>query len=128
MRVSELEGAELDLWVARAMGKEVTFGKWGTYHYGAIIKQPVDIRPNQTVPYSPSTDWSQGGPLLDEFRVDLSPLFGGGVRARSMKSMGGPGFDDEKALPAAMRAVVASVYGEEVPSIETEEGSGYASE
>lgn len=55
---SEVSGAELDYWTGRAVdnGVEKTTG-WGVVANGE--------------PWSPTSDWSDCGPLLDKFGLDL---------------------------------------------------------
>lgn len=90
MKVAELEGALLDHWVARAQG----------------IQGIVDMM------FMPSTDWATGGPIIERERISIKQGPDRGCYAY---------FDhrDETAagntpLVAAMRAYVASKFGEEV--------------
>lgn len=65
MNTSELEGIELDLWVARARELEFFVDENGTPHY----------HPGHNLPprkWNPSRYWSQGGPLIEEYRIDLN--------------------------------------------------------
>lgn len=87
VNVSELTGAALDWAVAKASGMPFyTQGEdWpGNYRVTQQAgEEPVIIRAligtlwlefqGKTTPWSPSTDWSQGGPLIDKYGVLLSP-------------------------------------------------------
>lgn len=127
MKVSELSGALLDLWVAKAESVD------------AILSDP---RPNGTVgcityysrddngrmdgrSYSPSQHWSDGGPIIE--RNHITTVYYGTdgmtgapweahvgsdihyIDQRPGDEIGGP-----TALVAAMRAYVARKYGSEV--------------
>ena len=110
MKVSELAGAKLDYWVARAEGANDTF-KMFKRHY-----DDPDF-----VNYKPSSDWSQGGPIIEREQLWLT----GPYRSRKEWKCG----DGKKAdwdyaqseyhgatpLEAAMRCLVASKFGNEVP-------------
>lgn len=125
-RVADLAGAELALWVARAIGmKFVMRGEWpaeefdfdperhATEHLlGSVMKQYVYFRPHE--------DWSQGGPIIEReggslFRCNeeapfwiASWWFEEDGRGRPLQYKG------PTALIAAMRAFVASKFGENV--------------
>ncbi|WP_454751627.1 DUF2591 domain-containing protein [Cupriavidus necator] len=108
MKVSELEGALLDYWVARADGLEAEIidglretkhcfvGSWneGGYYF------------------KPSTDWAHGGPIIERERIGVLPR-GGEWAAWAIEDMD-PSGTGESALVAAMRAYVASKFGNEV--------------
>jgi len=130
MRTAELAGALLDYWVARAEG------------YG----WSPDIQPQSArgVP-AYSTDWAQGGPIIERDQIFLDPPqdvhYNGGLnhgwkrydhwratvsaRTRTLppknevqESLSARGVGrgaGETPLIAAMRAKVASHYGDEVP-------------
>ena len=94
IKTSELEGAALDYAVAVATGEVA--GGW----------------------YSPSTNWSQGGPLVSRRISILVDVFGDwyaeaseGMYGRPLEEFDGQG---PTALIAAMRAIVASEIGDTV--------------
>lgn len=96
MKTAELTGEALDRAVAQAMGrKDTDFGWWWDN-------------------FKPSTDWAQGGPIIERKKIELVPSVDGKVwYAESL---------DRKArvercptpLIAAMRCYVASKLGDEV--------------
>lgn len=111
-RVSDLAGAELALWVARANKNYVDAGEGvfdaenETYvgHIGGSIQA-----------FAPHEDWSQGGPLIEKHGIALGKI---GPIGTPMAYEAG----EDTALQfgptpliAAMRALVASVYGDSVP-------------
>lgn len=100
VRTSELIGAALDWAVAKAQGVEIDLPGsdvvWAKYA-GA---------------YSPSTDWSQGGPLLTKWAVEFEWVTDATIRAFTMIDSG-LGFGPDH-LAAACRAIVAANLGDEV--------------
>lgn len=120
MKVSELAGAQLDYWVARAEGW--TFGPPHKVHGWDVWRDSSgDI--TGTIPaqaFTPSTDWSQGGPIIERERMTFATT-GTGPRGENgfepvvaitytgLRAMEGPTH-----LVAAMRAYVARKFGDEV--------------
>ncbi len=108
MKTSQLTGADLDYWVARAGGLPL----------GAKIRG----RPK---PYS--TDWSIGGPIIEREKICLEPSAGLWNAACNAHYGYGCGMEatpsyacaDDAPTPliAAMRAYVAGKFGEELPEI-----------
>lgn len=110
MKVSELTGALLDYWVARAEGIKNTdifwreggdFWTWG-HDYG----------------YHPSTDWAQGGPLIEKHKMLCAPRHAGGWSAWASAGLVHKATneaDGETPLQAICRAVVRAKFGDEVP-------------
>lgn len=105
MKVAELTGAELDYWVAKAEGKDV----WISPYRGNCYTDQDSGK------YSPSTDWSQGGPIIQREGIELRK----DLRHINIARIGG--FEPDLNMPgdtpliAAMRCFVASKFGEEVP-------------
>lgn len=115
MKVAELEGALLDYWVARAEGANQP----RIEPHGACTYVDSAFGINMRAKYSPSTDWSIGGPILE--RALISVLYGpvdapgaagywsAFIRPSDEDSIDGPTY-----LVAGMRAYVASMFGEVV--------------
>lgn len=124
IKTSKLEGKTLDWAVAlaafprshqsgdRLRVRDVIDGEEETIGSVPIGKGSVFTRP-----FSPSSDWSQGGPLIESRRVMIEPL------TRLDHPEGGwcAGFKDRmgvmhgsSALIAAMRAIVAYELGNAV--------------
>ncbi|MDN7494856.1 DUF2591 domain-containing protein [Burkholderia gladioli] len=113
MKVSELSGALLDLWVARTEGdvlatKDPAFGRYWLKQgrYGSVKECPRY-----------STDWAHGGPIVERERIvllsaagDAESWFGQTFCHGAVISHYGP-----TALVAAMRAFVGSRFGPDVP-------------
>lgn len=109
-QVEKLEGAELDYWVAKASGFLPE-----PLPNGMIV---VEIEGNKTF-FMPSTEWNQGGPIIEKERIELVPSFDGAGKFTDWFAC----ITDEHCgrgptlLIAAMRAYVSSVYGEAVEEI-----------
>lgn len=121
MRVSELTGALLDYWVARAEGERLApshrspnpdTGRYWLQQgaFGSVKECPR------------YTDWAYGGPIIEREFIELTHdrghredgTFG---RVWQANCVGG-WWDGDTPLIAAMRAYVASKFGDEVPGIE----------
>jgi len=121
MKTSELTGATLDWAVGKIDQQQWTDEdlRWNTLDY-------CDTGDPDDAPYSPSTDWAQGGPLIEREELTITPLFfmEGGWRANHHNLRydeageyiyGSDGImDGPTPLIAAMRCFVASKLGDEV--------------
>lgn len=113
IKTSELIGAQLDWAVAKAAGIEVWFAdKW--------LVNDVQVQKLKVCDFeywAPSTQWSQGGPLIERFKVHIAHDLGmvkAAVRVptdRGMRQGGGSGATH---LIAAMRAIVSAKLGDEI--------------
>ena len=101
MKVSELRKAELNFWVAKAEGYEVE-GWWNEIY----IREKFSV---STEVYSPSTNWSQGGPIIEREKISVE------YTDEGWESYD-PVMRGRTALEAAMRCYVASKFGEDVPN------------
>jgi hypothetical protein len=133
-RVADLEGANLALWVARAIG-------WRIEYEGA---KPICYDDQGSVysfgkcGFRPDLNWSQGGPIIERERINIvdhaehqRPFSGARDNDRpdqfaafigdpfQLHDLGSFSFFDTQMgrtpLVAAMRAFVASKFGDEVP-------------
>lgn len=124
MRVADLEGDALDLWVAKAwMGR----GAYAT----------VDASYIRDYEFHPSTNWEQAGPIIEGARIafaQLVPHFHqtlgiweaqvDGVSTEQPGLDGTAGAYGPTQLVAAMRALVKSKFGEEVKDIDAPQSAG----
>jgi hypothetical protein len=131
-KVAELKGAELDYWVARASEAWKWAHKWfptmtldptfKSFEIRGEAEQFCYLVPNNPMRqdpqvFRPSTDWEQGGPLIEQFMISISwhgpcvPRSWGARTANTGRTeivhAEGP-----TALIAAMRALVVSKLGE----------------
>ncbi len=115
IKVSEATPLQLDWMVAKAEGK-VEQGVYGTpqlwntglhLHYcGAFLGSS----------YDPSTDWSQGGPIIEREKIGTQPIYQGYVVSHwsAVQELGEGRHNGPTPLIAAMRCYVASKMGDEV--------------
>ena len=99
MRTSELTGAELDWAVAKCDGIALNEGN--------TLRNECDI-------YSPSTDWSQGGPIIEREWIDLHCVNDSLWEAECPAPGGLAMQNGPTPLIAAMRCYVASKLGDTV--------------
>lgn len=117
MKVSELSGAQLDYWVAKALGLKPIADD--DPEYGVRIDPYVPEGMEMEGPwydrFAPSKFWQQGGPIIDRDDIQLGGY--GTNRQAEIRDDSKPWVLQwgETTLIAAMRAKVAHVYGEEVP-------------
>ena len=111
IKTSELQGAALDWAVAEAIGRTVhaTVHYSGVNEYGRVASSSaIDLSE-----FSPSTNWSQCGPLIESAGVLIGHYLDiGGWYA----DLEGPAVyrDGPTPLIAACRAIVAAKLGDEV--------------
>lgn len=118
-KVAELEGVNLDLAVAIAEGWKRN-GDWWSHVNKEEPMTGMVVRGGELFPAPWSSSWMWGGPIIERERIALSPP--------SLASPDGDWFAETPsqeadldggalgptALIAAMRAYVASKFGEEV--------------
>jgi len=104
MKVSELQGAALDWAVAKCEGVAVEYINDGI---NRCLLMPMGGR------FNPSTEWAQGGPIIERERIGLGHEICEGrpywVATGYLVEECGP-----TPLIAAMRCYVASKLGEEI--------------
>lgn len=115
MKTSELSGAALDWAVAR-----ITNPEW--WDDGYMAGDPIAaLEMDDGSAYSPSTDWSQGGPIIEREKIEWQWLPSSekshqyGARKPSLGGLNRTFcMDGPTVLVAAMRCFVASRLGDEV--------------
>jgi hypothetical protein len=112
MKTSELTGVALDWAVAKCEG-EVTDLIFDGITWGFKLDGELKVLSKgwaQSMIYLPSTNWSQGGPIIEREQIDIQcfPRKSGGVVWRTFHT------DGPTPLIAAMRCYVASKLGAEV--------------
>ena len=106
MKTSELTGAALDWAVAKCEGYEIN--KMHAFDGERACMGVIGHG------YSPSTDWAQGGPIIEREKITWA-----GQSARICKYFGGHTWQNleefgPSPLIAAMRCYVASKLGDEI--------------
>jgi hypothetical protein len=124
MNVSELTGPLLDYWVAKAEGLMPYREDSGHKRYWLVDTPEMSImiigqKPKTDRPewrYSPSVNWSQGGPIIQRENIPITWSMTLDENHRSAKHAVCGRWDnhDASALVAAMRAYVASKFGDVV--------------
>ena len=107
IKTSELTGAALDWAVAYIMGHRVA------ENYGSYIRiyLPDPKQSGYTLAFCPSTDWAQGGPIIERENICL---WSEGYDWEAKIHIGSLAEWDKYPLIAAMRCYVASKMGDEV--------------
>ena len=83
IKTSELSDAALDWAVAKCEGRvpkiEATVSYPNNRHYKVYVDVRYDSNGNECpVPYSPSTNWAQGGPIIERELIDIQAKFNSG--------------------------------------------------
>ena len=108
MKTNELTGAALDWAVAKCegIGEVDKFG-------GVWVLRPNEPHFNEA--YTPSTNWAQGGPIIEreKIRLDTTWNYEDGQWSARMDSVGG-WWQGDTPLIAAMRCYVASKLGDNI--------------
>lgn len=128
VRVSNLAGAALDWAVSKAADVRMfEMGPDGNWPGNFAVTQATQVEPAvirdlmgrlwfeaslRSVPWSPSTDWSQGGPLIDKYEVSIISQEPG-AQPCAWTDRTAPWHGDTN-LIAACRAIVAAKAGETV--------------
>ena len=122
MKISELEGSELDYWVAKAEGLEPKILLHGDLKVCHIVGEQ-DEEVTRWDWYCPSSHWNKGGPIMDKEKigtehcpqVDPDHPWIGWIGSSDDFPADQKFYPSDTSLIAAMRARVASKYGETVP-------------
>lgn len=113
IKTSELSGAALDWAVAKCEGVHVSMarGGWFVFDSDAWAEFRNDYNDDKLQSFRPSTNWSQGGPIIE--REELSGLKCYGTNDWGCNN-GDIFCDGPTPLIAAMRCYVTSKLGDEI--------------
>jgi hypothetical protein len=111
VKVSELSGYALDWCVGKLIwGKKIT--TLGSGHKRGVWLISGDNWYTNYKPYHPSTEWEQGGPIIEREKITLQPVVNPiGWIALPVQGLA---IEASTALIAAMRCFVASKMGDTV--------------
>jgi hypothetical protein len=115
VKTAELEGAALDSAVARAIGAyrgNYQFSESGPMDKAWIFPGEIPCKAT-TGKFSPSTDWSQGGPLIEKYMIGFGVYSDAYFAVIGLNDRSGAE-NGPTHLIAACRAIVAAVLGETV--------------
>ena len=108
VKTSEAKDQVLSYLVAKCEGLEVYFEDGLV----CLVGQPFDTYWKY---WNPTTDWAQGGPIIEREGINLRALSGALWEAETWSAEGGQYLlDGSTPLIAAMRCYVASKLGDEV--------------
>jgi hypothetical protein len=105
IKVSELTGAALDWAVAKCEGHDA-------HIYGGVVRTTMRSVFGPECHYS--TDWAQGGPIIEREHISAFYVYWGEWEAFDDKTMPPSKHRGPTPLIAAMRCYVASKLGDEV--------------
>ncbi|KVF19653.1 hypothetical protein WJ07_22930 [Burkholderia vietnamiensis] len=119
MQVRELSGAALDFWVAMAQALDAPRVDAAGC---TVIREPGGA----PAPYAPSSAWADGGPLVERLPFGAFERDGGRGAWRAVLHRAVPAAGERctfnqsgpTLLVAAMRTLVASTFGDDVPDLD----------
>ena len=121
IKVSDAKGAALDWLVAKCDGRRMGFTPGGGLEVRGRTESGEEL-PEQWdmwMPWHPSTDWSQGGPIIEREQINVGLAANNTAWIASMAHLPTSRQDKTRGygptpLIAAMRCYVFSKLGEEV--------------
>lgn len=117
MKTSELTGPALDWAVAKCVGMHVLMarGGWFVFDSDAFPEYRNDYNDDKMQAFKPSTNWAQGGPIIEREGITVSKTAHGFWEAYKRPASLQECYQvDGTPLIAAMRCYVASRLGDEV--------------
>ncbi|PCE33487.1 phage protein NinX family protein [Burkholderia ubonensis] len=119
MQVQELAGAPLDYWVAVAEGL-------GAPHVADGVCRVSREDGGAPAPFAPSSSWADGGPIVERLPFAAFERDGGHGAWRAALHRAVPSAGERctfnqsgpTLLVAAMRTLVASTFGDDVPDLD----------
>lgn len=122
LKTSELTGAQLDYYVARAEGipaeqlaiRRVPRTDW--VHVVLEERDKIGATTGARV-LNYSTDWAQGGPLIQKHSLDLINAFDGSWFVTSLRHKVEDAQHGDTPLQAICRAVVRAAFGDDVEEV-----------
>lgn len=115
VKTAELIGSALDWAVAKADGFRVQYSRRMGLHCAEIMRvSAAETFIRMGCSYCPSTDWSQGGPLIEKYRVGIYCDYTPSEAITANVTGSGAVATGETFLIAACRAIVAANLGDVV--------------
>lgn len=115
MKVSELTGTALDYWTAKSI--DAIPGHEFRLHFEEPFITLRSLETREDVVWAPSTNWAHGGPIIERKKIMVSWNVDHWISGAN-DATDNPNnriWSGRTALIAAMRAQVASKFGDEVP-------------
>jgi hypothetical protein len=113
LKTAELQGETLDWAVAKAEGIELSNGCYNRL----LVDGRMSAGQKMLTPYNPSSNWAQGGPIIERERISIEDCQDGAGLYWEATRIEPPAVSEARGptpLVAAMRAYVASKLGDEV--------------
>ena len=117
MRTSELQGAALNWAVAKCEGVfvQISNGGWWVFDSDAFSEFRNDYNDSKLQAFQPSTDWSQGGPIIEREGIHIKKHPSDWIALPYDSVFSEVAYQQGPTpLIAAMRCHVASKLGDEV--------------
>ena len=117
MKTSDLIGVSLDWAVAKCEGATNLWYDTVATHWITLDGKDRALSKGWAQSYLPSTDWAQGGPIIERARIGVEPWGGDAFWVAMTYSETGMTLQKKfgsKPLIAAMRCYVASRLGDDV--------------
>ena len=117
MRTSELQGAALNWAVAKCEGVfvQISNGGWWVFDSDAFSEFRNDYNDSKLQAFQPSTDWSQGGPIIEREGIHIKKHPSDWIALPYDSVFSEEAYQQGPTpLIAAMRCYVASKMGDEV--------------
>lgn len=121
MKTADLIGPALDWAVAKCEDAAIEIGKRGDVIFDTYQDDPPagvnEYNDSRWQMYHPSSDWSQGGPIIEREKIVLNPQYPAWcstIRHTAETNRVSLIYFGETPLIAAMRAYVASKLGDDV--------------
>lgn len=117
MKTNELIGTALDWAVAKCEGGEGLWYDTVSTYWVKIKGYDLALKPGWAQSFTPSTDWAQGGPIIEREGINLFQRKGAVAKAgKSWLAYGDKHVEVAGSTPliAAMRCYVASKLGDEI--------------
>lgn len=118
MKTAELQGAALDWAVAKCEGATNLWYDTVATHWITLDGKDRALRSGWAQSYLPSTDWSQGGPIIERENICLThPKYDCWTAiGQDSTDLDAPLYQEDGPTPliAAMRCFVSSKLGDEV--------------
>ena len=112
IQTKDLTGAALDWAVAKCEGHKPVFTRhWVTPSHPEDPRRVCVPAPSWVQPFEPSTNWAQGGPIIERECIFIAPTWDGETAGSSARASQTAWIEGPTTLIAAMRCYVASKLG-----------------
>lgn len=114
MKTNELTGTALDWAVAKCEGGEGLWYDTVSTYWVKIKGYDLALKPGWAQSFTPSTDWAQGGPIIEREKIQIGIGSNSGSWCANQLGSGHAWVTASTPLIAAMRCYVESKLGDEI--------------